>query len=263
MNDRRNSESTTNDTIMRINKFLPRSLKLIVYRFLIFLKLENIFPKCVKYIIELEFQKEYVKQFRENIPLWLEHNTKYRYLDEIKKICKIGANTKILDVGCGISSILHYIDGKRYGIDPLADEYKKIYSYPTGIKISQGCGEDIPFPNKHFSVVFCCNVLDHVTNPEKTIDEILRVLVPGGYFVLTVEIFNEKRDRDSAHPHSFTKADANSLVRRKFKKIFEKQSPMMDIDTVLVNNKQVLTLVENKHRTKELVLLLKKKVSGV
>lgn len=54
---------------------------------------------------------------------------RYRYLDEIDLICKIKNNTKVLDVGSGISAVLHFINGERFGIDVLADEYKK-YSYP-------------------------------------------------------------------------------------------------------------------------------------
>lgn len=150
-----------------LSRFIPELARSIFNRIFEVLGFKNMYLSVMKKNAELEFQREYVKQFRENVPLWLEHYTNYRYLGEINKICKITENTKILDVGCGISTVLHYIDGERYGVDPLADEYKKLYSYPQGINIMKGSGEKIPFPNEFFSIVFCCNALDHVTDLKK------------------------------------------------------------------------------------------------
>ena len=123
---------------------------------------------------ELEYQKRLVEALRTNSSIVLEYWRKYRYLGEINAICKIKDNTKVLDVGCGISTVLHCVDGERYGIDPLAGKYKRIYSYPEGIDITKGSGEEIPFPDEFFDIVFCSSALDHVINPQKTIDETQR-----------------------------------------------------------------------------------------
>lgn len=166
----------------------------------------------VKYITELSFQTRWAEEFKENKSKVLEYWQRYRYLEEINKICEIQNNTRILDVGCGISTILHFLDGEKYGIDPLADEYQKLYNYPPEINIQKGFGENIPFADEYFDIVFCSNALDHVTDPEKTINEIYRVLKTGGYFVLTVEIFPRKTARNLAHPHSLTKKDIDLLL---------------------------------------------------
>jgi ubiquinone/menaquinone biosynthesis C-methylase UbiE len=177
-----------------------------------------------KYSMELAFQKEWLNEFIQNKDKVLEYWKKHRYLDDIIQICKITKDSKVLDVGCGLSSVLHFIDGKRYGVDSLADEYLKLYKYPKGIKIKKGFSECLPFPNAYFDVVFCSNVLDHVTNPKKTINEISRVLKKEGYFVLTVEIFKSKIQRDPAHPHSFLLKDVFGLLKNKFTPIFEGSS---------------------------------------
>ncbi len=205
-----------------------------------------------KYDAELSFQKEWVKEFKDNKTKVLEYWKKYRYLDDIIKICNISENAKILDVGCGISTVLHYIPGKeKIGIDPLADEYLKLYKYPNDIKIVKGFGEDIPFSNEYFDVVFCSNVLDHVTDPNKTINEIYRILKVGGYFVLTVEIFQKRVKRNHAHPYSFTKNDIYTLFKdKKFKKIFEKESPFIGLRAYVNGLKE--------YRNKELIMILKK-----
>ena len=147
-----------------------------------------------KYSTELTFQKKWLNEFIPNKYKVLEYWRKYRYLDKILKICKITKDSKVLDVGCGLGSVLHFIEGKRFGVDPLGDEYLKLYKYPEGIKIKRAFGEYLPFPNTHFDVVFCSNTLDHVTDPQKTMSEISRVLKKDGYFVLTVEIFKTKQN---------------------------------------------------------------------
>ena len=182
-----------------------------------------------KYSTELTFQKEWLNEFIPNKYKVLEYWRKYRYLDKIVKICKITKDSKVLDVGCGLGSVLHFIEGKRFGVDPLANEYLKLYKYPEGIKIKKGFSEYLPFPNTNFDVVFCSNALDHVTNPKKAISEISRVLKKSGYFVLTVEIFNAKTKRDPAHPHNFLLADVLGLLRSDFSIIFEGTSDWIGI----------------------------------
>jgi 2-polyprenyl-6-hydroxyphenyl methylase/3-demethylubiquinone-9 3-methyltransferase len=46
----------------------------------------------------------------------------------------------------------------------------------------RGTGENLPFQDNSFDVVFCCNVLEHVSDLPKVIAEISRVLKNGGIF---------------------------------------------------------------------------------
>lgn len=188
-----------------------------------------VFPFLNKHVAEVAFQAGWAKEFEANKPKVLEYWMEYRSLDEIKKICMFTDQTRVLDVGCGISSVLHFVDGERYGIDPLADEYTKLYRYPEGIHIRKGDGEGIPFPNGYFDVVFCTNVLDHTTDPQKTIQEIHRVLKPNGHFVLSVEIFEERSKRDPAHPHSLIRQDLHSFLSGRFKDVFERRTPWIGL----------------------------------
>jgi ubiquinone/menaquinone biosynthesis C-methylase UbiE len=217
--------------------------------------IQKILADHLKVTTELDFQKLYVKQFEANPSMILEDWKTYHDLDKILEICKIQSTTKVLDVGCGISTVLHWIDGERYGIDPLAEEYMKIYSYPEGIRIAKASGEEIPFPNEYFDVVFCSNALDHFSKPERAIDEIHRVLKAGGYFVLAVEFFEGKKPRDFAHPHTFTKEYAYSLLETKFRVVFEKETLMNAIGSRKRDDKEEFFLIPSPNRTKELVIL--------
>jgi len=199
-----------------------------VKRMLKRLKLHKLFPFLInKYFAELSFQRLWAPIFVQNKAKVIEYWKRYRCYDDIMQRVPMTDQTTVLDVGCGVSTILHFLPGKRYGIDPLADEYAKFYAYPSELNIRKGFGESIPFPDAFCDVVFSSNMLDHTTDPAKTVSEIHRVLKPDGRFVLIVEIFPSKEQRDLAHPHSLTRDDVHALLSGKFQVLFEKTSPWM------------------------------------
>jgi len=63
---------------------------------------------------------------------------------------------------------------------------------------SQGDVTDIPAPNAHFDAVLCIHVLEHVENDRKALEEIHRVLKPGGWALLTVPLLLDEPTREDA-----------------------------------------------------------------
>ena len=47
---------------------------------------------------------------------------------------------------------------------------------------------DIPFPDCFFDAVLCCHVLEHIIDDRKALNEIYRILSPGGWGVLQVPL---------------------------------------------------------------------------
>lgn len=95
-----------------------------------------------------------------------------------------------LDLGCGPESIFEYCEALQYkfeAVDPLMDEYAKLFPlrHYTN-KHSQQDGENLTFYDEAFDWVFCVNVIDHTPDPQKMIDEVYRVLKPGGRFYFEV-----------------------------------------------------------------------------
>ncbi len=177
---------------------------------------------------ELAYQERWAKRFSQDPAIVERFWNQHRFLNDIKQHIDITTG-RVLDVGCGISTALHFIGSQQYGLDPLAEQYKKLYSYPAGINIITGTGEGIPFESEHFDMVINSNVLDHVENPEKTINEIHRVLKPGGHFLLTVEVFSEQQKRDLAHPHCLDESQLNNLLKDKFDIKLSKQTPWIGL----------------------------------
>ena len=106
---------------------------------------------------------------------------------------------RILEVGSGFGAFtlyarkFHYLD--VIGIEPGVDEFSdslnisRSFAEELGIDpnvIVQGTGENIPFPDNAFDVIYSSNVLEHVQNPQKVFKESLRVLKPGGYLQFVI-----------------------------------------------------------------------------
>jgi SAM-dependent methyltransferase len=142
-----------------------------------------------------------------------EYWVRYRHLDDILRLVPMDGTSKILDVGCGISTVLHFLPGERCGVDPIADRYKTVYRYPPELDIRQGYAESLPFEDDRFDVVFCSNCIDHTEDPGRAVAEIRRVVRPGGRFVLTCEVFPEDVGvRNAGHPHSMTASRLRALA---------------------------------------------------
>lgn len=138
----------------------------------------------------------------------------YRHLDDIKGLVNIDENIDVLDIGCGISTVLHWLPGRRIGIDPLALHYRQIYSYPKDVEIQKASGENLPFQNETFDVIFCSNCIDHMESPKMAISEVMRVLRPNGHYILTCETFAEDKGfRNEGHPHSMTTKKLKTFLK--------------------------------------------------
>ena len=102
-----------------------------------------------------------------------------------------------LDIGCGPVSVLNFTRHQQMtpiGVDPLADLYSQenlVESAPTlePIPMLAMTAERLPFADETFDQAVCFNVLDHVSNAPRVLDEIRRVLKPGASLRVYVHTF--------------------------------------------------------------------------
>ena len=70
--------------------------------------------------------------------------------------------------------------------------------YPTSTEVQTINLESIPYPNEYFDFILANHVLEHVTDDKKALQEIFRVLRPGGYAILqtpySVDLFHTFED---------------------------------------------------------------------
>jgi SAM-dependent methyltransferase len=100
------------------------------------------------------------------------------------------AGKRLLDIGCGPCGSLEWAAEatERVGLDPLAEDYKKLANDSQQMTYCAAPSEAIPYPDGYFDSVSTLNSLDHVDDVDKTIAEIKRVTAPGGRVLLIVEI---------------------------------------------------------------------------
>lgn len=97
---------------------------------------------------------------------------------------------KILDVGCGskpykeMFETTEYI-GLEYDCEQSRKNPKADFFYD---------GKHFPFENNSFDSVLSTQVLEHVPNPHEVLAEIVRVLNPGGYLMLSVPFAQEEHE---------------------------------------------------------------------
>ncbi len=94
---------------------------------------------------------------------------------------------KFLDVGCGGGSYLYRLKQwgwKVYGVEPSATGTEQ--SRSLGLSVHQGQVEDAGFSDGFFDVVRLNHVLEHLTDPKKTLREIYRILKSDGVLYLTL-----------------------------------------------------------------------------
>jgi 2-polyprenyl-6-hydroxyphenyl methylase / 3-demethylubiquinone-9 3-methyltransferase len=97
---------------------------------------------------------------------------------------------KLLDVGCGggmLAEEFARLGFEVSGIDPAPEtiETARTHAATSGLSIEYhtGVGEHLPFADRSFDHVACCDALEHVDDVARVVGEIARVLRPGGLFL--------------------------------------------------------------------------------
>jgi SAM-dependent methyltransferase len=94
----------------------------------------------------------------------------------------IAGEGPVLDIGCGSSRIIGGLPQGSVAVDVLHRKlrYARRFNKPLG----RGSGFALPFPDASFPCVLCSQVIEHVPKDSPILDELCRVLAPGGRLVL-------------------------------------------------------------------------------
>lgn len=135
-----------------------------------------------------------------------------RYLHAFKLQASDISDKVVADFGCGpFGGILTAMDvDTPYPVDVLADEYNQwghsrhpIVGF-DGIRTEIGGGV--------CDIVISCNALDHTPDPQPSINEIARILKPGGQFFLHVHL-RHPHELNKAHPVSWSREFATQKLK--------------------------------------------------
>lgn len=106
----------------------------------------------------------------------------------LEAFAPIADAARVIEVGCGSTGHIFFFGTKNaVGVDPLADHYRALFpAWYDRARTIAAFGERLPFADASFDVVICDNVVDHAEDPRRIVEEIARVLAPGGLLYFTV-----------------------------------------------------------------------------
>jgi len=109
------------------------------------------------------------------------------------------------------------------------------------VKIKLGAIEEIPFDDGSFSKIFTVNTLYFWSDPDKSINEVLKVLKPNGKFIVA---YRSKKfiDNMKLEKHGFTGYDAADL-----ESLFNK-SKFKHCESIFFKDKNIETVITIAHK---------------
>lgn len=114
---------------------------------------------------------------------------------------------KILDVGCGTGGTMKALAdaGDVYGCDvsPLALGFCRQRSFQ---RLFCSTAEDLAVADNSFDALVNCDVLEHIKDDQRALEQMYRVIRPGGVLILTVP----------AHPYLWSEHDEALAHRRRY-----------------------------------------------
>jgi len=106
----------------------------------------------------------------------------------VLKLLDANDGHRVLEIGCGAGNVLAQVPSReRSGVD-LSDFLLEIArrNCGPGVNLVKGNAERLPFNDEAFDRVYCTEVIEHVQDPEKVVEELARVLRPGGRAVVSL-----------------------------------------------------------------------------
>jgi SAM-dependent methyltransferase len=121
---------------------------------------------------------------------------------------------RILSVGCGTAEELEILGkyGEVYAID-VEKEAVKFASWCKEVRICDVC--ELNYPDNFFDIVIALDVLEHIEDDKRAVEQVYRVLSQGGVFIFTVPAFQflfSAHDRFLGHKRRYNKRMLETLL---------------------------------------------------
>ena len=150
------------------------------------------------------------------------------YIEIIEQIReRLPGNPRILEIGCGSGFFLEKLQSKGFGdfigVEPSSDCIR--YSHDAiKSRIINDTFKPGKFRSASFDLAVCFHTIDHLYSPGVFVDEIKKILTPGGYFVCvchdvsawSAKILGENSFVfDVEHVHLFDKKTMRDFLERR------------------------------------------------
>jgi SAM-dependent methyltransferase len=127
---------------------------------------------------------------------------------------------RILDAGCGTGALLDRLEGQP-GVEVFGLDFSGqalAYTRQRGhVHLVQGDLTRLPFPDGTFDVITALDVVEHIREDQRALQEVHRVLRPGGVLLISVPAFRclwGPHDMALQHVRRYTARQLRTLMRR-------------------------------------------------
>lgn len=206
-------------------------------------------------------------------PSYVWRDGQRRRLNMILEAAGTRVSGRALVDGCGVGMYLKHLGQDIRDIVGLDIEFERLQTAKTlDDRVVNGMGEALPFPSDYFDLVLSHEVLEHVTDDQVTVNEIVRVLRPGGRLVLfcpnrgypfethgiywkgdyrfgNIPLVNylprKWRDRFAPHVNIYTRKDLHRLFRKLPVKIVNRTTIFGAYDNIITHHPKLGRLIRS------------------
>lgn len=111
-----------------------------------------------------------------------------KYFD-IVTVDMLNRDSVVIDIGCGSGRFIKYLKGKCKkitGVDPSSAIFAadSLIGADENVELVQASTDNLPFPDGYFDFGYSLGVLHHIPDTQKALNDSVKKIKPGGYFLL-------------------------------------------------------------------------------
>lgn len=163
--------------------------------------------------------EEYERMYRFEDSYWWFVARRDLVLQLIKNTYPAGSRLRILDIGCGTGAMLDQLSkyGDVVGADFSQEALKFCRERGLHTPLVRSDVRRMPFASNTFDVITAMDVVEHIDSDKAAMQEIYRVLRPGGRVFITVPAYRSlwsEHDEALHHYRRYTAPTVRDLMQR-------------------------------------------------
>jgi SAM-dependent methyltransferase len=107
-------------------------------------------------------------------------------LEFLSQACVLRSGDRVLEIGCGIGSVVFKLSGQGYdvvGTDISGEAISYGLKKYGDIRLEVQAAETLPYEDESFDVVLSFDLFEHIAATDTHLREVRRVLRPGGHYL--------------------------------------------------------------------------------
>ena len=173
----------------------------------------------------MKTQPQLPNDFERMVPEYHNHTITYgEHVARYQAAKEYVRGKRVLDIACGSgygSKILAEAAASVVGVDVAEDAvaYASHYFSTKNASFKVGDGVSIPLGDASVDVVISFETIEHIQDYERFLDEVKRVLTPGGLLLLSTPNDLEFAEGNHFHVHEFKYDELKGVLAKRFKNL--------------------------------------------